>query len=175
MVRLRTPGRDWPSLLDSLMVAVAVGTISWVVLMSPNWHSDQSALSARLTSIAYPMMDLILVYVAIRLALGAGRRVPALLLMLGAATALFTTDSIYAWVLLHSTYEPGSGHLELGWALFYVGLGMAALHPSMRLLTRRAHENTARTHRRGPFGGTWFRRPRPSYSAIGAVRSWRTG
>ena len=36
MVRLRTPGRDWTSLLDSMMVAAAVATVSWVFIMSPH-------------------------------------------------------------------------------------------------------------------------------------------
>ena len=142
MVRLRTPGRDWTSLLDSLMVAVAVGTASWIFLMSPYWHDQESGLLARLTSMGYPLADLILIAVAVRLAVGAGRRVPSLILMLTATCALFLTDTIYAWVLLYATYEPGSGYLELGWAAFYIVLGMAALHPSMRSLTERAPEQT---------------------------------
>jgi diguanylate cyclase (GGDEF)-like protein/PAS domain S-box-containing protein len=147
MVRLRTPGRDWTSLVDSLMVACAVGAASWVFLMAPYWHADQSELGGllpKLTSMAYPLMDLLLIAVAVRLAVGAGGRARSFLLMLGAAWALFVTDTIYAWILLDRDYEPGSGYLELGWAAFYIGLGMAALHPSMRSLTNRAPERDER-------------------------------
>ena len=94
---------------------------------------------------AYPVMDLILLTVAVRLAVGAGRRALSLLLMLAAIAALFITDTIYAWILLHvEAYKPGSSILELGWAAFYVGLGMAALHPSMCSLTERAPSHRER-------------------------------
>ena len=144
LVRHRSPGRDWASFIDSMMVAIGVGALSWVFLIAPYWHDDQSGLLTKLTSMAYPIMDLILISVAIRLAVGAVKRVPSLLLMLGAAVALFVTDSIYGWSLLHAPYVPGSGLLEIGWISFYVGIGMAALHPSMRTVTERAPERTDR-------------------------------
>ena len=89
---------------------------------------------------AYPVADLLLAGFAIRLAVGAGRRSPAFYLMMAAIVALFVTDAIYAWFGLYTVegYQPGSGLLEAGWLAFYVLLGMAALHPSMRELTDRA-------------------------------------
>jgi diguanylate cyclase (GGDEF)-like protein/PAS domain S-box-containing protein len=138
MVRYRTPGRDWASFLDSLMVTVGVGTVSWVFLIEPNWRASHSELLTKLTSISYPVMDLLVITVAARLAFGAGRRAPSLFLMLGAACVLFVTDSLYGWSLLHEPYVPGSGYLELGWIAFYTGYGMAALHSSMGSLTERA-------------------------------------
>ena len=94
---------------------------------------------------AYPVMDLVLLTVAVRLAVGAGRRAPSLQLLLAATAALFVTDTVYAWILLHVVaYTPGSSILELGWAAFYVGLGMAALHPSMCSLTEQAPSHLER-------------------------------
>ena len=54
--------------------------------------------------------------------------------MTGAVVTLFVTDAIYGWLLpVHrSGYQPGSGPLEAGWCAFYILLGAAALHPSMR-------------------------------------------
>jgi hypothetical protein len=147
MVRYRTPGRDWTSFLDSLMVAVSLGTVSWVFLIEPNWRASQLGLLTKLISVSYPIMDLLVITVAARLAFGAGQRSPSFFLMLGAACALFVTDSLYGWSLLHEPYVPGSGYLELGWIAFYAGFGMAALHPSMGSLTERAIERDDRLGR----------------------------
>jgi diguanylate cyclase (GGDEF)-like protein/PAS domain S-box-containing protein len=137
LIRRRSPGRDWASFIDSLMIAIGVSTLSWVFLIGPNWHAEGDLLQ-RLTSMAYPIMDVLLVTVAIRLAVGAGRRVPAFILILASILVLFFTDSLYGWTLLHTPYVPGSGYLEIGWLAFYVMWGMSALHPSMRQLSEPA-------------------------------------
>ncbi len=138
MIHRRNPGRDRASFIDSLMVSIGVGTISWVFLIAPYAHDTESSLLTRLTSISYPIMDLLLIAVAVRLAVGAGKRAPSFLLMMLAVMALFATDAIYGWLLLGNGYTPGSGALEVGWIAFYVIFGMAALHPSMRVLSERA-------------------------------------
>jgi diguanylate cyclase (GGDEF)-like protein/PAS domain S-box-containing protein len=139
LIKARMPGRDVAGLLDSLMLAIAVGTISWVVLIAPV-TTFEDALSVKLTIMAYPTMDLLMAAAAIRLAVSSGRKPPAFFLMMAAIGALFATDAIYGWFGLYTTdgYAPGSGWLESGWAAFYVLLGTAALHPSMRALTERA-------------------------------------
>ena len=143
LIRRRSPGRDWASFIDSMMIAIGVGTLSWVFLIGPNWHAEGDLLQ-RLTSMAYPIMDVVLVTVAIRLAVGAGKRVPAFRLILAAIIVLCVTDSLYGWTLLHTPYVPGSGILEIGWIAFYVMWGMSALHPSMRQLSERAPEGQVR-------------------------------
>ncbi|MEX2275219.1 MAG: EAL domain-containing protein [Actinomycetota bacterium] len=142
MIRARTPGGDRAGLLDSLMVAIGVGTLSWVLLISPYIAFDDLSLATKVTAMAYPVMDLLLAGAVIRLAVGAGRRPPAFRLMILAIGALFVTDAIYGWFGLYTVagYQPGSGWLEIGWMAFYVLLGMAALHPSMRELVEPAGE-----------------------------------
>ncbi len=76
LVRRRNPGRDREGLIDSLIVTIGIGTISWVFLMSPIAQDKLSGLIPKLVSIAYPFMDLMLVTVIVRLAIGAGRRGP---------------------------------------------------------------------------------------------------
>jgi diguanylate cyclase (GGDEF)-like protein/PAS domain S-box-containing protein len=139
LIKARMPGRDIAGLLDSLMLAIAVGTISWVVLIAPV-TTFEDALSVKLTLMAYPTMDILMAAAAIRLAVAAGRKPPAFFLITAAVGALFATDAIYAWFGLYTAegYAPGSGWLEMGWAAFYVLLGTAALHPSMHSLTERS-------------------------------------
>jgi len=131
LVRRRSPGRDRASLIDSLIIAVGVGTLSWVFLLAPYAQDESLALIEKLTAMAYPLMDLILLGVAVRLAVDRGRRTPAFYLLIGSVAVLFTTDTIYTWILLHGAYDNTTGLLELGWGLFYLLWGAAALHGSM--------------------------------------------
>jgi diguanylate cyclase (GGDEF)-like protein/PAS domain S-box-containing protein len=144
MIRRRSPGKDRASLIDSLIVSIGIGTISWVFLIAPYAHDTESGLLTKMTSMSYPIMDLVLLAVAVRLAVGFGKRAPSFALMMVAILALFATDAIYGWLLLGEGYTPGSGALEFGWIAFYVVFGMAALHPSMKALSERAPEAHSR-------------------------------
>jgi len=140
--RRRSPGRDRESAIDSLILAIGVGVLSWVFLMAPYAQDSSLLLKEKLVLLGYPIMDLMLLTVAVRLAIGAGKRAASFYLMLAAAVALFLTDSIYGWILLNvpDGYDNTTGYLELGWGLFYLLFGAAALHASMRTLSDRAAE-----------------------------------
>ena len=142
--RRRSPGRDRKGLIDSLIVAIGIGTISWVFLMSPIAHDAESALIQKVVSMAYPFMDLMLLTVVIRLAIGAGKRAPSFYLMATAAFALFVTDFIYSYISVTGVVYNQSGYLEAEWASFYLLWGASALHPSMRSLSDRAPEQERR-------------------------------
>ncbi len=47
LVRRGNPGGDRDSVIDSLIVAIGVGTISWVFLLSPLAHDSASTCSRR--------------------------------------------------------------------------------------------------------------------------------
>ena len=121
------------------LTAAGVGVLSWVFLIAPQANDGSLPLLTKLTSISYPVMDLLLLAVAVRLAVGAGRRGTSFYLLVGGAAALFATDSIYGWKLLHGGYETG-GLLDGGWIAFYALWGAAALHPSMRSVAEPARE-----------------------------------
>jgi diguanylate cyclase (GGDEF)-like protein/PAS domain S-box-containing protein len=134
LLRLRHPTRDRAGLVDALVVAIGIGTLSWAYLMAPYAHDDSLGLLTKLTSLAYPVMDLLLLAVAARLVMGPGRRGLSSRLLAVALMALLATDTIYGWALLHGGYTTG-GLLDGGWILFYALTATAALHPSMRLLS----------------------------------------
>ncbi len=148
LVRHRSPGRDRASLIDSLIVGIGVGTISWVFLISPYVVDPTLTIVEKLVAMAYPLMDLILVTVAVRLAVGAGRRSSAFHLLMGSIAVLFVTDSIYGWIVLHGGYDNTTGYLEGGWGLFYLLMGAAALHPSTHLFDEPAAEVEPKQPRR---------------------------
>jgi PAS domain S-box-containing protein len=148
LVRRRSPGRDRESLIDSLIVAIGIGTLWWVFLMSPTARDSSSTWIQRVVSVSYPFMDLMLLTAIIRLAIGAGKRPPAFYLMGGAALALLATDFVYAYISAQGTVYDQSGYLEAGWATFYLLWGAAALHPSMRQLEEASEPRELKRPRR---------------------------
>jgi diguanylate cyclase (GGDEF)-like protein/PAS domain S-box-containing protein len=89
---------------------------------------------SKLTSIAYPLGDILLLCVLIRLVFGGGTRGASVRLLAIGALGVLGADCVYGWIQLHGSWKVG-GPTDLGWVLFYVCWGAAALHPSMRDLT----------------------------------------
>jgi hypothetical protein len=125
LIRRRNPGRDWASLTDAMIVTIGLALLSWVFLISPYAHDAALQLGTRLVSMAYPLGDILLLGVAVRMAVGGGRRDPAYYMMISAISAVLVTDSIYGWIQLHGSYTPGDP-LDGGWILYYVLFGAAA-------------------------------------------------
>jgi diguanylate cyclase (GGDEF)-like protein/PAS domain S-box-containing protein len=131
LIRKRSPGRDWTSLVDSVIVTLVPALLSWVFLMAPYAHDPKLHLGTKLVSIAYPLGDILMLGVAVRMAVGSGRRSVSYYMVISAIGAVLITDSIYGWIQLHGTYNPGDP-LDGGWIVYYLLLGAAALHPSMK-------------------------------------------
>ena len=137
LIRSRTPGKDWASLLDALIIAVGFGLLSWVYLIEPyTRHADEGQLS-RFVSMAYPAMDVLLLAVAARLFIGNGARPRAFYLLAASILCLILTDVAYGAIELDGSYSMGSW-LDVGWMGTYLLWGAAALHPSMRELSARS-------------------------------------
>jgi hypothetical protein len=137
LIRRRNPGRDWASLIDALIVTIGLALLSWVFLIAPYAHDHALHLGTKLASIAYPLGDILLLGVAVRMAVGAGRRSAAYYMVIAAIVAVLATDSVYGWILLHGTYHPGDP-LDGGWIVYYLLWGAAALHPSMTTVSQAA-------------------------------------
>ena len=167
LMRASNPTRDRGAVIDALVITIGIGTLAWVFLMAPYAHDGSLALATKATSIAYPVMDLLLLSVSVRLLLSDTRRELSARLLGCALIVLLATDAVYGWLLLHGGYETG-GLLDAGWIAFYLLIGAAALHPSMhRLSEPRAARPTRLTRRRLLlFGGTSLLAP-----AIQLVRS----
>jgi signal transduction histidine kinase len=134
LIRGRSPGSDRASLIDALVVATGVGLLSWVFLIMPLTQNPDLTLQARLVSLAYPVMDLLLLTVAVRLAVSGGARPAAFWLLIVSVASLLVTDSLYTWIQLSGGYHTGSP-IDVGWMAWYACWGAAALHPSMAELS----------------------------------------
>jgi diguanylate cyclase (GGDEF)-like protein/PAS domain S-box-containing protein len=132
LVKRRNPRRDPTALIDALILTIGIGLLSWAFVIAPNVHVEGSLL-AKAVSTAYPAGDVLLLAAAIRLAVDAGKRAPAFYLLSGSIVCLLATDSAYNLALLKGTYDHQLIY-DLGWILYYLLWGAAALHPSMRVL-----------------------------------------
>jgi two-component system cell cycle response regulator len=132
-VRRRIPRGDSATLIDPAMLVVAAGVVWWVYVIVP-LTADGGATAM---VIAYPVFDLLVLAVALRLILGTGARTTAFRLLATGLVLTLGTDVVYALATSDGTYTDGSW-IDGGWILAYLLLGSSALHPSMRWLDSRA-------------------------------------
>ena len=147
-VRSRIPGRDRASLIDALVIGSAVTVVAWVFWIDR--YADQGHLRSleTLISIAYPVMDVVLIAVLARLAISPGSRKAAYRLLMSSLLLLLLADIFYANLEFTASYN-GRNVIDVGWLLSYLALGAAALHPTMRSMTSLTTERSRPlTHRR---------------------------
>jgi two-component system, cell cycle response regulator len=131
-IRRRTPGWDLATGLDALVVAISAGILSWEFFVEPVAGDSDLPLSAKLTEAAYPILDLMLLILAIRLVLRSGGRSPALRLLLGYLVLMFLADTAYAILGLLGEQNDTEPFTGATWVVALGLLGACALHPAMR-------------------------------------------
>ncbi len=120
--------------IDALIVTAALGALSWIFLIQPYVHDADMTWFVKATSIAYPLGDILMLCVLVRLVFGGGTRGTSVRLLVLGAMGVLGADCVYGWIQLHGLWRVG-GPTDAGWVLFYVSWGAAALHPAMRDLT----------------------------------------
>jgi len=143
----RNRGRDRAGLIDAGIVTTGVGVLSWIYLVHPYVVASDLAPLARLVSVAYPLVDVLLLAVAARIMLSPGARRPVHWLLGLALLGQLASDTAYALTVLDGTFTLGS-HVFAGWLLSWSLFGAAALHPSMTALAGPSSE-------RQPTGAGW--------------------
>jgi diguanylate cyclase (GGDEF)-like protein len=144
LIRARKSGLDISGLIDSSIVTVTLGLLSWVVLAGPIARDGGQSVIARVIGVAYPAADILLLAFLVRLLVGPGARTAAFRLLTAATGLLFVADTAFA--LISASYQGGA--VDLVWLASYVLWGAAALHPSMRALSEPGQEPAALTIRR---------------------------
>ena len=134
MIRLRNPRRDVTALVDALLFASGLTLILWVFIITPTVDQSVPWFNSAV-SLGYPIGDVLLLVVIMRLLAGGGLRGPSAILLVVGSLGLMTSDVAYLTVRLYGTWHVGSP-ADLGWVVFYISWACAALHPSMLDLTR---------------------------------------
>jgi diguanylate cyclase (GGDEF)-like protein len=146
LIRRRSARRDWAALVDSTTITTGLGLLSWVFLIRPAASDPTIGLMGHVVSVAYPVGDIVLLAMLVRLLFGGGRQNDAFWLIAG-SLGLFLFGDV-AWAVINQVgYIPsavGERALESVFLLAYGLFGAAALTPSMRDVGER-HEGAAPT------------------------------
>ncbi len=130
LLRSVSPGRDVAGLIDAALVAVATFAVLGILVMDTYVTDDSVTFMERIISIAYPVMDVLLVAVAARLMAAVHLKQPTFAFMTAGLVSLATADTIYGIMNTAGSYSTG-GWPDPLWIAFYVLLAAGALHPSM--------------------------------------------
>jgi diguanylate cyclase (GGDEF)-like protein len=138
---------------DAGILVVGITLLSWEWLLEPNAMTEGTSLAARAVAVAYPVMDLAVLLLVLRMMVGGVRRI-RMLGVLGAAVGCYlVSDVVYGLQALEGTYRTGSW-VDLGWLIAPVLIGTCALYPGMASVTRPAEQAPAHRggwHRAGLF------------------------
>jgi diguanylate cyclase (GGDEF)-like protein len=123
--------------IDAALAALAALALAWIFLMSRIVDAHEAPTLIRILIAAYPPLSVFLVALGTRLTFVQARRSPlALRFILASLTCTLAGDIVYMLVEIGTL--PNSHLIEVPYALGYIGLTMAALHPTMRLMTEPA-------------------------------------
>ena len=140
LIRARTSKADWGALIDTTTVSTGLSLLAWVFIIRPLTEDASLPLLARVVSIAYPVGDIVLLSMLVRLMVGPGVR-NAALRAIGASLALFLAGDI-AWAVINEVGATPSAFvttmLPMGFLLAYTLPVVGALHPSVRDVTTQA-------------------------------------
>ncbi|MFF2746968.1 EAL domain-containing protein [Kitasatospora sp. NPDC058048] len=134
-IRWRTARQDRAGLLDALIPTIGLALLAWIYLILPYARNPDLDWFQKAVSIAYPLGDVVVLALLLRLLTPRGGNSRSLQLLAVGSLGLLVSDVLYGLVQLHGTWHIGTP-VELGWAAFYTAWGAAALHPSMVELTR---------------------------------------
>jgi diguanylate cyclase (GGDEF)-like protein len=132
-VRGRIPGGDRAGLIDALVVAVGAALLTWTFLMAPLVGDSSASMLEIGVALAYPVLDVLLLGILVRIMLAPGYQVPSLRFIMLALVFLLAADFPYAFMAIEGTYQTGD-LVEVGWLAASFLWAAAALHPSMRVV-----------------------------------------
>src|SRR5664279_2600451 len=122
-------------------------SLSWHLLMGSYAHDGSLSAFGRLVTMAYPMMDIGVLFIVVNSLVFGGVRRPADKLVAVAVMAMVVADFVFDVQILHGSYTWGDP-IDAGWLINYVLLGVAALHPSMATVLPPAPAAVDQLHRR---------------------------
>ncbi len=133
LIRRIQTARDQTILVDTVIITTALALLSWVYAIRPLTSDTTVTVLARMVVVAYPIGDVILLAMLVRLLLAGGRRNRSLGLLMGALFCFLGADLGWA-VVGQLTLTPDllvQRSLETITIAAYALVGLAGLHPSV--------------------------------------------
>lgn len=135
LVRDRRRGRDRAAFLDAAIVATGVAVIGVVFFVAPAAESGSDVVG-QVVAAAYPVGDLLLLAVALRLLTEGTMRNVALWAILGSVAAVLVVDLWYDVTVINQMPYPT--WIDCGYLVSYLLLGFAPHHPDAHALSEPA-------------------------------------
>ena len=123
------PDRDWAGILDAVTMAIAGATLFWYYEVDPTLSGTLSFHTV-VTGVVWPVYDLLLIVVLIRITTSSISRQFPFVMVSAALVSSVITDFWYATTANSGGYVWGSVS-DAFWVLPMTCLGAAALHPTM--------------------------------------------
>ncbi|GAB6902604.1 GGDEF domain-containing protein [Kineosporia succinea] len=140
-------------LLDVAIVTASAGVLSFVFIVLPQVSQTDLSVGARVVGSAYPLFDVLLLFLVVKVLLLPGRRSRALWWLIAAVVSTMSADVIQNVVVLNGgNAYPRPAYVL--WGLFYVLLGVSALQTSRQPGGHRANETVGVTDASGLAGLT---------------------
>jgi diguanylate cyclase (GGDEF)-like protein len=142
MISRRESVRNWAALVDATTITTGLGLLAWVYVIQPAAYSEEMSVLGRAVQVAYPIGDLVLIAMTIRLLRGGGVRGAAFWWMTGSMVAFLLGDT--TWVVLGNlgtdleTWPIAHRGVDMIFLAAFSLFGVAALHPSSREINRTA-------------------------------------
>ncbi|MFJ4675668.1 putative bifunctional diguanylate cyclase/phosphodiesterase [Kitasatospora sp. NPDC088783] len=133
-IRRRKSRQDWAGLLDALILTMSLALLGWIYLILPYTRNPDLDWFSKAVSIAYPLGDIVVLALLLRLLTPTGGASRSLQLLTVGTVGILLSDTAYGLIQLHGNWHIGTP-VDLGWAVLYAAWGAAALHPSMVELT----------------------------------------
>ncbi|BCJ39995.1 hypothetical protein GCM10010168_28530 [Actinoplanes ianthinogenes] len=149
LIRRRAAHRDWSSLVDATTLTTGVGLLAWVFMVKPAASDPTIGLLGHIVSVAYPLGDVVLLAMTVRLLLSGGRHNGSFRLVSAALICFLAGDGTWA-VINQMAWEPGPmAHRVLADVFLagYLLFGAAAVHQDARSLARTVAPRPARISR----------------------------
>jgi diguanylate cyclase (GGDEF)-like protein/PAS domain S-box-containing protein len=143
LARARADRGDRDALADATIITAAALVPAWQFLVKPTLGVLDPSFDTIL-ALVYPLLDLLLIGALARLLLTGDTRAPALWMLFGGLVTTLGADVAYVQLL------PGGSEpvwLDFVWAVSYLMIGAAALHPSMLALSEPAAAHRPRFSR----------------------------
>jgi len=115
---------------DAAIIALGSLTLAWHFLLNSYVHEQGISTLGRLVALAYPLMDVFLVFVLFKSVVFGSARRPYHLLLMASMAAMFVSDFSFDLLVLHNAYYTGQ-FCDAFFLLQYVLVAAAALHPSV--------------------------------------------
>ena len=140
---------DWSSVVDATTLTTGMSLLAWIFMVQPAASDQTIGLLGHIVSVSYPVGDIVLLAMTVRLLLGGSSHNVSFRLLCAALACFLGGDSAWA-VINQMVWLPGPMAHKLLADVFLLGyllFGAAAVHPDIRSLARTAAPRPSRPSR----------------------------